>query len=160
MQQTALEQAEKWHKTTVDTMVTPTRHADVLHKSRVVLIILSDVQMPEQKCVKRSQQRKIQSNSGHMQRQKGNWGGNTGVFHNARSVIIAKLKPKSNQTRETYNYNTDTGSDSNLMPIRINKTLLLYRNIAKLNMSTDQNNVLCTYNNPCIPQMGICSHNN
>ena len=49
-------------------------------------------------------------------------------FHSIRSVIIAKVKQKAVK-RNTCEYKTDTGSDDNLMPIRMYKMLYSDANI-------------------------------
>ena len=50
-------------------------------------------------------------------------------------------------------FKLDTGSDGNPVAIRMYKTLFLQTNIDESNKTIK---VLCTYNNSCIPQMGIC----
>ena len=51
----------------------------------------------------------------------------------------------------------DTGSDGILMPIKMFRMLFPYTKITNLNKSTIKQLALITYNNPCIPQMGVCN---
>ena len=51
-------------------------------------------------------------------------------------------------------FKLDTGSDGNLMPVRMYKLLLPQTNIDELNKSINKKIVLHTYSNSCIEQMG------
>ena len=73
--------------------------------------------------------------------------------HSIWTVIIAKLKTQRCQRADTCEYKIDTGSDGNLKPTRMYKTLFLDTNINELNTFM-KNIVLHDCNNLCIPQMG------
>ena len=51
-------------------------------------------------------------------------------FHSIRCITIAKLKTKGNHKVDTCEYKIDTGSDGNLMLIRMYKGLFPYTNIS------------------------------
>ena len=53
-------------------------------------------------------------------------------FHSIRSVIIAKLRTKSNQTITMYKYKIDTGNAGKLIPIKMFKVLFPNTKIANL----------------------------
>ena len=76
-------------------------------------------------------------------------------FHSIPSVIIAKLRTKSSQRAEICKYKTDTGSDGNLMPIKMFRMVFPYTNITDLNKSMDKNSII-HLSNSYIPQMGVC----
>ena len=48
---------------------------------------------------------------------------------NLYSVSNCKAKTKGSQRTDTYKYKIDTGSDGNLMPVRMYKTLFPHTNI-------------------------------
>ena len=76
-------------------------------------------------------------------------------LHSIRSVLIAKLKKTSSQKKKCLN-KLHTGSDGNLMPIRMYKVPFLQTNIDEINKSRNKKIVFCAYNNSCISQMDIC----
>ena len=59
-------------------------------------------------------------------------------FHSVTSVILTKLKTKSSQRKDTCKYKIDTGSDGNLMPIRMYKMLFPHTNINELNKAINK----------------------
>ena len=73
-----------------------------------------------------------------------------------RSVVVAKLKTRINQTSTVFEYKIDTGSGVNLVSIKMFKTLFLNTEVTELNKSVDKRIVLHVYNNSCIPEMAIC----
>ena len=64
-------------------------------------------------------------------------------------MIVTKLKTKSNQKTETCQYKIDTGSDGNLIPIRMYKVIFPCTNITKLSKYIDRKIVLHTYITIC-----------
>ena len=56
-----------------------------------------------------------------------------------------------------YKFKLDTGSNGNLIPIRMYEKTF-YTNILLMNYANPYNTqiVLCTINNSCIPEIGIC----
>ena len=75
---------------------------------------------------------------------------NSFQFHSIRSIIIAKLKTKTNQRTEVCEYRIDASSDGNLMPIRMLKVLYPNTKLIDLNKSVDkrvmfQNKIMHAY---------------
>ena len=67
-------------------------------------------------------------------------------FYSMRLVIFGKWKCANT---------VDTGSDGNLIPIEMFKMLFSHTIMTDPNKSIDWNIIFCTYNNLCIPQIGI-----
>ena len=64
---------------------------------------------------------------------------------------------KSSQETEMFKFELGTGSDGNLVPIRMFRISFTQININELNKFINEKKiVLCTYNNSCIPQIVIC----
>ena len=78
------------------------------------------------------------------------------LMYNVRSVLIAILRAKNNQTTP-FKYKIDNGCGSNVIPINKFKALFPITQIAYLSMYIDKKVVLHEYNNPWIKQVSICN---
>ena len=76
-------------------------------------------------------------------------------FYSIRLVLATKLKKHSE--KPICKYKIDTGSDSNLMPLSIFRSLYLNTTITELNKCINKKIIVNTHNNSCIPQLGIQS---
>ena len=81
------------------------------------------------------------------------------MSHSVRSVIAASLRTKNYQAKTTCKYKIDTGSDGNIMPIKMFKVLFLDTETANLNKSIDRKLILCAYNSMYITN-GCIQHDN
>ena len=71
-------------------------------------------------------------------------------IHSVRISKYCKLRTQSSQTTTKCEYKVNTGSDDNLMPIKVFKVPFL-----DITIGIEKKVVLCTYNSSYIPQMDI-----
>ena len=79
------------------------------------------------------------------------------TFHSMKSIQYSELDLSTRQKRAKIVYETDTGSDGNIMPFWTFEVLLLRSTMAELNTTINRLIVLKTQNQSNIEQLGRCS---